>query len=180
MRLVFILMLGVAGLVASCRTSPRPLDSIAEDLRRVVPAGWHVTRSNEVVHIESPGAVWLLGPSGPGMMPGESEAQYAQQHGLKTKYVVTLRFVPKLSRAQLERLREQRRPWEQALEVGAHDKSKAAAAAKASDQHPLPRFATADYSVFVEWPYEAYGVYPPEAAAEVEQLVAGLTRLFPH
>jgi hypothetical protein len=155
-----------------------PVTDVADSLAKILPPGWRLDVFNEIIRIESKQDVWLLGPSLPATTPGESEAHYAHKNGYKTKYEITLKLVPRLSDAQLEQIREERRPLERALEERANGKPKFSEAANALQKHPLPMFYTDDYSIFVEWPYGFYGVYPLEIGTQVEQIAASLKKLF--
>jgi hypothetical protein len=152
---------------------------IADDLRKVVQPSWELTCSNHVIRIKSKQSVWLLGPSLPGKDSGESEDHYARKNGYKTNYEVALTFVRRLDDDQLKKIRKVREPLERAFAKGVGSKAKASEFANALAQHPLPMFYTdGGCSVFVDWPYGSYSVYSPDAAAEVEKLVATLRKSF--
>src|ERR1051325_6919354 len=151
---------------------------IADELRKVISPAWTIRLTNESIQIESKADVWLLGISLPGRDSNESDEHYAKQNGYKTKYQITLNFVPRLTEAQLEEIRQVRRPWERAFEKGDSDKAKASELANTLGKHPLPTFYTDDLTIFMESPFGAEGVYPPEADARVVRVITLLEKMF--
>jgi hypothetical protein len=72
-------------------------------------------------------------------MPGGVE-QLAREFGQTAKYQVTLSFLPRLSPAELERLRAVRRPFERVLDTGAGSKAEYDDAIRGYEQHHVPIF----------------------------------------
>src|SRR4051794_19425723 len=120
--LIFLLAFSFAVMFTACKSRPRSITDIARKIRRFTPGSWNVVTSNNVIHIESGGEVWLLGMNLPGTSPEESEQEYARKNGFKTKYKITLTFVPRLSQSAYQRIKEQRRPAELRSEKGLHSK----------------------------------------------------------
>lgn len=105
--------------------------------------------------------------------------ELARDFGYTTNYHVTLSFVPRLSATELERLREARRPFERILDTGVRSKSEYGHAQRGYDQHRVPVFFTDDFSIFVDRPTDRFvELYPPDAAAQVQELMASLRRVF--
>jgi hypothetical protein len=110
--------------------------------------------------------------------PGGME-QLAREIGYTAKYQVTLSCVPRLSPAELKRLRDSRRPFERVLDTGARSKDEYDDAIRGYEEHRVPVFFTHDCSVFVERPTDRFvEVYPPAAAAQVRELIASLESVF--
>lgn len=172
-----ILALSVA-LFASCRSGPRPVAGVADDIRSTIPNGWSVNISNATIRILSEKEVTLIGRISRPVMPGGMD-ELARFMGQKSKYEVTLSFVPLLDATELERLRAERRPFERVLDKGARSKMDYTQAQIGYEQHRVPTFYTEDYSVFVARPLDRFvEVYPPDAAAKVEQLMTSLKGMF--
>ena len=170
------LALSLVVFVTGCMFGPRPVEKIANDLRRVVPPGWDIDTSDTTICIESTREVTLYPTTS--LPAGLSDEQAARQFGFASTYQVTLSFVTRLTDAQLQRLKEERRPFERVLKKAAATTREATEAAKALDQRPLPLFYTWDYSIFADYPNDSVGVYPPEAKADAGRLMASLNKMF--
>jgi hypothetical protein len=178
MRLAFLFPALFAMLLFSCSSRSRPVAKVADDIRHAIPAGWSVSISNATVRIRSERDITLIGRISRPAMPGGME-QLAREMGHTTKYEVMLSVVPLLSSVELERLRAARRPFEQVLDTGALSKMDFTKAQIGYEQHRVPTFYTDDYSVFVDRPVDRFvEIYPPDAAAQVERLMASLRGLF--
>ncbi len=137
-----------------------------------------MTTSNATIRIQSERDVTLIGRISRPAMPGGME-QLAREFGHTSKYQVTLSFVPRLSAAELARLREARRPFERVLDTGARSKFEYDDALRGYEQHHVPVFFTDDYSVFAERPTDRFiEVYPPDAATQVQALMTSLKKVF--
>jgi len=178
MRTAFIISVFFAVVLAGCSTEPRRIAGVADDVRRTIPTGWTVSTSNATIRIQSERDVTLIGRTSRPVMPGGME-ELAQRMGQTTKYDVTLSLVPRLSAAELEELRAARSPFERVLDTEAPSKADYTKAQLGYEQHRVPTFYTEDYSIFVDRPIDRFvEVYPPDAAAQVEHLMAALKTLF--
>jgi len=178
MRIAFIISVFFAVALAGCSTEPRRVAGVADDIRRAIPAGWSVSTSNVTIRIQSERDVTLVGRISRPVMPGGME-ELAQRMGQTTKYDVILSFVPRLSTKELEQLRAARDPFERVLDTGAPSKMDYTKAQIGYEQHQVPMFYTDDYSVFIDRPIDRFvEVYPPDAAAQVERLIAALRTVF--
>ncbi len=120
----------------------------------------------------------LIGRISRPVLPGGME-QLAREFGRTAKYQVTLTFVPQLSSVELDRMREARRHFEEVLDRGAPSKSEYDDALRGYEQHPVPVFCTDEHSIFVERPTDRFvEVYPSDAAAQVQALMASLKKVF--
>jgi hypothetical protein len=146
---------------------PVMIFEIGASLKKRLPADWTLTVSNKTIFIRSAKDVWLLGINLPGVTPGETEEQYARENGYKTKYEIKLAFVPRLTDAQLEKIRTERLAIERSGESMPNDKHKLSFVSNGLADHPLPVYYTENYSIFLESPDGFYGVYPPEIAKQV-------------
>lgn len=160
-------------LMSGCRSGLRPVASIANDLRHTIPAGWDVSTSNALVRIRSKSDLtmilqWQLPVS------ADSAEETLHKYGETRKYEVALSFVPRLSDSELEHLREERRPYEQALR-GSHI-TNVTQSLDALEQIPLPTYYTDDYSIFVDRPILNGDEYP--AAKQVQQLMDSFKTVF--
>lgn len=175
MRVAFSFAVLLAALVAGC-TSPRPVARVADEVHRSIPAGWRLTSSNSTIRLESERDVVLIGRIS---RPAGSLEEVARIVGQTTRYQVTLTFVPRLSAGELERLRTARQPYATVLDTGAPSKEAYSRAQIGYERRKVPTFYTADYSIFVDRPIDRFvEVYPPDAAAQVEQLMVSLKGLF--
>ncbi len=177
MRTALAITLCFTALLASCGGGPRPVARIADDIRRTAPPGWTITTSGAAIHIQSIRKVSLIGRiSRPAFLSME---ELARDFGYTTNYHVTLSFVPRLSTAEHEHLREARRPFQRVLDTGARSKSEYGDAQRGYQQHRVPLFYTDDYSIFVDRPMDRFiEVYPQNAATEVQALMASLNKVF--
>src|SRR5262249_24861342 len=156
-----------------CDGGPRPVAKFADDIRRIAPPGWSVTNSGHSIDIQSTRQVSLIGRiSRPAFLSME---ELARDFGYTTNYHVILSFVRRLSPAEVERLREARRPFERV----ARSKPDYGDLQRGFNLHLVPVFYTDDYSLFVDRPADRFvEVYPPDAAARVQALLESLKKVF--
>jgi len=173
-----IIFVFFAALLAGCSSGPRQISEVRDDIRRIIPTGWSVNASNTTIRIQSEREVTLIGRISRPVMPGGME-ELARRMGQTTKYEVILSFVPRLSAAELGRLRAARSPFERILDTGAPSKLDYTKAQIGYEHHRVPTFYTDKYSIFVDRSADRFvEVYPPDAAAQVERLMEALRRLF--
>jgi hypothetical protein len=103
---MYLTQLGIACfavLVAGCHGSP--VERAADDIRSVVSSDWRLTVSNAVIRIQSKRRYVKL-VHRLSRNPMMSFEQLAKTYK-PTNYQVTLTFVPRLSDAELKRLRDE-------------------------------------------------------------------------
>lgn len=155
------------------------------------PSGWKVSASNDVIVLRRENPVWIMGKvSNPPPDLKESVASYFQRCGRRIHYEVRLRFVPLMSRPEIEKLQAARQQAAARLAHGASGKSEYGRLQMEYENCQVPQFFTEKNSVFVERWADAgdtngyrfepdfIEVYPPEAGFEIEAVVKSLWKLF--
>jgi hypothetical protein len=122
----------------------------------------------------------------------ETQQEFFKRYGHEIHYELRLRFVPRLSRSEYQRLRAARLQAAARLKRGAAGKTEYGELAKDYERCQVPLYFTEHYSVFVDRRADLspdindnyrieplfFEVYPPEAASEIDGVVRSFGQVF--
>jgi hypothetical protein len=147
----------------------------------LVRKGWSAFATNDSIVIRRKEPVWTMSKvGGPAPYPDRSVESYFKEFSKPVVYEVQLRFVPKLSPQEMEKLKEVRSEAAANLIKGAKSKSDYGEMMRRYWAAKVPRYFSASSSIYVDLHYEPKftAVYPPEAAMEMERLINSLGAVF--
>lgn len=173
--------------VSSCSVQPRsdipsplgPDRDIEHKLRSILPEGWSLATHEDTFTLLRGEKVWLYVQVGWDVR-GESFEESVKRYGSLENYRIILRFAPRLSASEFEKLRLEREPFARVLNEGGRSKSEWGKAVEEFYKHRVPVYVTDNYSVFAEksddYPVK---IYPESVTAECKRVLASLDALFP-
>ena len=110
----------------------------------------------------------------------ESFEETVKRNGSLENYRIILRFAPRLSDSEYEKLKAEREPFEKVFNEGARSKSEWGENIAEFYKHKVPVYVTDKYSVFAErsddYPTE---IYPESVVPECKRVIGALDTLFP-
>jgi len=102
-----------------------------------------------------------------------------KKYGSEERYEIKLRFEPRLTDSEFEKLKLEREPYERMLNEGARSRDEWDFAIREFYKHKVPVYFTDRYSVFAErsdgYPVR---VYPESVLPECKQVLASLDSIF--
>lgn len=161
---------------------PSPLGpdpDIEHKLRSILPEGWSLATQENTFTLSRSEKVWLYVQVGWDVR-SESFEESVKKYGSFENYQIILRFAPRLSASEYEKLRLEREPFARAINEGGRSKSGWGEAVEEFYKHKVPVYVTDKYSVFAE-KSDAYPVkiYPESVTPECKRVLASLDALFP-
>ncbi len=182
MKCLAAIAVAAGAMLVGCHPSD-PIQQIAQQLRPLVPPDWDLSVSNNAIRLCSKYEVALIGRvSRPA---GASMEELAKGFGQKTRYEMTLTFVPLLTKEDYYRLKVRQAPFLYILDHGAgnvgivNGKTLYGEAMRGYYDNPVPSFFTSDYSIFVHRPVDRFvETYPSNALVQAESMLSSFRKLF--
>lgn len=173
--------------VSSCSIQPHrdipshlgPDPDVEHKLRSILPEGWSLATQENTFTLMRNEKVWLYVQVGWDIRT-ESFEESIKRYGSLENYRIILRFEPKLSATEYDKLRLAREPFARVLNEGGQSKREWDEAIDQFYKHKVPVYVTEKYSVFAERS-DAYPVriYPESVEPECKLVLASLDALFP-
>jgi hypothetical protein len=157
-----------------------PDPEIQTKLRSILPAGWSLYTKDNVFTISRNEKVWRYVQVAWDVSDlRKSFEEAVKKYGREERYEIRLRFEPRLTDSEYQRLRTEREPYRKILDVGAGSKSEWGEGISAFYKHEVPVYVTEKYSVFAQksddYPVQ---IYPESVVPECRHVLASLDSLF--
>lgn len=155
-----------------------PDPAIEQKLRSMLPKGWSLSTEENTFTLSRDEKVWVYVNVGWDVRGGTFEEQ-VKKNGFEENYKITLRFDPRLSDSEFQRLKLEREPFEHVVNNGARSKNEWSDAIQGFYKHKVPTYFTEKYSIFAEKSddYPAQ-IFPETVLPECKQVLASLDQLF--
>jgi hypothetical protein len=155
-----------------------PDPDVEHKLRSILPEGWSLLTEDNTFTLSRNEKVWLYVQVGWDIR-GRSFEENVKKYGSEEKYEIILRFEPRLSDSEFQKLKLERESYERALNEGTRSKNEWADGIQEFYKHRVPIYVTDKYSVFAEksddYPVR---IYPESVLPECRRVVASLDSLF--